>query len=273
MTTLEKYKDTILKYLPVHEIYTWLYNHNGQAIQMVHLQVPDKHKMSISQQKCARLLAKESNIHFSFNARQEIQAWINEGFGRFHLIYQPHNRIYQAADAPTTLFVPDWDAQVLIEQTSTFIAKYKNKIQAFLDGYHFYYSQQNYSHGAFMLHQAFELSLRIAQKLITGEEKKCHSLKQNIDFFKPFDTHIATLYQDPSDLHAINTLTESYTQARYKHNYDIDPIKIDRCESILQKVLKSINLYEYQLYEEIKQKETSPNEVINPPKKSSNHGK
>ncbi|ULT28762.1 hypothetical protein KUH03_21215 [Sphingobacterium sp. E70] len=113
--------------------------------------------------------------------------------GRTSLIYQSENRIYQNPAQEIPLVLPQYTPAEVIERTRSYIDQEKSKIRSFIDGHFFYLDSNNHAHAAFMLHQAIELSLRTAEKLLLNDERKSHSLRGTIAHLKTFDAKLAKL--------------------------------------------------------------------------------
>jgi len=188
---------------------------------------------------------------FTFYNTKEVQSRINDGLGRLHLNCQSRNQIYVNPEPINTVILPNLSIEQLLEQTRAYIKREKDKIIAFMEGYHLYFDKETYTNAAFMLHQALEISLRTAQKLLLGVEERSHSLKQNIDFFQPYDLTLANLLTSKEEEQAINRLTESYTGSRYKNNFVLDLQKIAFCKDIADRTFAWIEDYEQELLLEI----------------------
>ena len=253
-TELEKHFETIFNYFIVDEIFLWTYNRNGIAQTIVQVHTHNKQRSSTLRERCERALRPTEGYHFSFYNTKEVQSRINDGLGRLHLNCQPKNRIYVNPEPINTIILPDISIEQLLEQTRDYIKREKDKIIAFMEGYNLYYSKENYPNAAFMLHQTLEISLRVAQKLLLGVEERSHSLKQNIDFFRPYDTILSTLISNKEEEQAINRLTESYTGSRYKNNFTMELEKIEFCKTIADRILLWIADYERELLQEIEEK-------------------
>lgn len=253
-TELEKHFETIFNYFIVDEIFLWTYNRNGIAQTIVQVHTHNKQRSSTLRERCERALRPTEGYHFSFYNTKEVQSRINDGLGRLHLNCQPKKRIYVNPEPINTIILPDLSIEQLLEQTRDYIKREKDKIIAFMEGYNLYYSKENYPNAAFMLHQTLEISLRVAQKLLLGVEERSHSLKQNIDFFRPYDTILSTLISNKEEEQAINRLTESYTGSRYKNNFTMELEKIEFCKTIADRILLWIADYERELLQEIEEK-------------------
>ncbi|MFD2554346.1 HEPN domain-containing protein [Sphingobacterium tabacisoli] len=259
--TLESNFEIIFKHLTVDEIFLWTYNRNGIVQTIVQVHTHNKQRSSTLRERCQRALQPMEDHYFTFYNTKEVQSRINDGLGRLYLNCQSRNRIYVNPEPINTVILPVLSSDELLEQTRAYIKREKDKITAFMEGYHLYYSKENYPNAAFMLHQALEISLRVAQKLLLGVEERSHSLKQNIDFFRPYDSVLSTLISTKEEEQAINRLTESYTCSRYKNNFTMDLQKIEFCKDITDRTMTWIVDYEEELLQEIEEKLSSIQEL------------
>lgn len=252
-TVLESNFEIIFKHLDVDEVFLWTHKHKDieQRIVQVHIQ---NRNADVRRGRCERSLIELEGYHFTFCNSKEVQTRVNQGLGRLHLICRPENRIYLNPNHKTSIALPNIGTEELLKQTADYIQKEKAKILSFMEGYQMYYDKKSYSNAAFMLHQALEIALRTAQKILMGVEKRSHSLKQNIDFFRPFDAILGNLCNHKTEEQAINRLTESYTGSRYNHNFIIDLQKIEFCKDIADRTLSWIKDYEQELLHEIEEK-------------------
>lgn len=259
--TLESNFEIIFKHLTVDEIFLWTYNRNGIVQTIVQVHTHNKQRRSTLRERCQRAMQPMEDHYFTFYNTKEVQSRINDGLGRLYLNCQSRNRIYVNPEPINTVILPEISSDELLEQTRAYIKREKDKITAFMEGYHLYYSKENYPNAAFMLHQALEISLRAAQKLLLGVEERSHSLKQNIDFFRPYDPVLSMLISTKEEEQAINRLTESYTCSRYKNNFTMDLQKIEFCKDIADRTMTWIVDYEEELLQEIEEKLSSIQEL------------
>lgn len=254
---LESNFEIIFKHLTVDEIFLWTYSRNGIVQTIIQVHTHNKQRSSTLRERCARALLPMEGYFFTFYNTKEVQSRINDGLGRLYLNCQPKNRIYVNPNPINTVILPEISSDELLEQTREYIKREKDKITAFMDGYHLYYSKGNYPNAAFMLHQTLEISLRVAQKLLLGVEDRSHSLKQNINFFRPYDSVLSNLISTKEEEQATNRLTESYTGSRYKNNFIMELQKIEFCKDIADRILLWITDYEQELLQEIEEKFSS----------------
>lgn len=250
-TTLESNLEIIFKHLTVDEIFRWTYHRNGIEQTIIQVHTHNKQRSRTLRERCERALQPMEGHHFTFYNTKEVQSRINDGLGRLHLNCQSRNQIYVNPEPINTVILPNLSIEQLLEQTRAYIKREKDKIIAFMEGYNLYFDKENYTNAAFMLHQALEISLRTAQKLLLGVEERSHSLKQNIDFFQPYDLTLANLLTSKEEEQAINRLTESYTGSRYKNNFVLDLQKIAFCKDIADRTFAWIEDYEQELLLEI----------------------
>lgn len=255
--TLASNLEIIFKHFTVDEVFLWTYKRHGIIQHIVQVHTHNKQRSRTLRERCERLLTKMEDHQFKFYNTREVQSRINDGLGCLYLNCLPGNRIYLNPEHKNTVALPPLTASALAEQTEAYIKKEKDKIIAFMEGYHLYYGKDIYTNAAFMLHQALEISLRVAQKLLLGIEERSHSLKQNIDFFRPYDSVLSTLISTKEEEQAINRLTESYTGSRYRNNFTMDLQKIEFCKDIANRVLVWIVDYKEELLQEIEKKFSS----------------
>ncbi len=249
--TLESNLEIIFKHLTVDEIFRWTYHRNGIEQTIIQVHTHNKQRSRTLRERCERALQPMEGHRFTFYNTKEVQSRINDGLGRLHLNCQSKNQIYVNPEPINTVILPNLRIEQLLEQTRAYIKREKDKIIAFMEGYHLYFDKETYTNAAFMLHQALEISLRTAQKLLLGVEERSHSLKQNIDFFQPYDLTLANLLTSKEEEQAINRLTESYTGSRYKNNFVLDLQKIAFCKDIADRTFAWIEDYEQELLLEI----------------------
>lgn len=253
-TPLESNLEIIFKHLTVDEIFRWTYHRNGIEQTIIQVHTHNKQRSRTLRERCERALQPIEDHRFTFYNTKEVQSRINDGLGRLHLNCHPSNRIYLHPEYINSIALPSLSKEELVEQTREYIKRETDKIIAFMEGYHLYYDKEMYPNAAFMLHQALEISLRTAQKLLLGVEERSHSLKQNIDFFKPYDPALGNLLTSKEEEQAINRLTESYTGSRYKNNFVLDLQKIAFCKDIADRTFAWIEDYEQELLLEIEEK-------------------
>ncbi|MND74543.1 HEPN domain protein [compost metagenome] len=261
-TELTPIIEAILRVVAVDEIYQWTYAHDGKKYQMLQINLPPNPGIRFAD---ARELVNEAlesypNLYFNLNFVHEIQKKLGQGLGRTYLICQPENRIYHNPTQEIPLVLPNDSAEQIIERSSLYIDKEKTKIRSFIDGYNFYLGHDNHAHAAFMLHQAIELSLKTAESLLKGDEKKSHSLKGNISYLKTFDSKIAKLAVKDQEKKALDKIDEAYIDYRYNHDYTIDKNLLETAYQIAINALNWIYDYSNLLFEEIRE-QLSPEQI------------
>ncbi|SFS70140.1 HEPN domain-containing protein [Sphingobacterium wenxiniae] len=257
MNTLPSDTLTLLtEQLPVDEIFQWTYQRNGKKYSMlhIHLQPEPGIRFNDARETCENILANEKNLHFTLYFTKEIQKEIELGAARFYLICQPSNRIYQNPNPKSAIQLPEISAADLSLQATAYINKEVEKIQSFINGYSFYLVNNNCAHAAFMLHQALELSCRTAQKLLSGDEKKSHSIKSNIAFLKVFDSKLGKLGSTTTRGAALAKLDESYIAFRYEQDFCMGRAPLECCYQITCKALEWITKYSTIFLQEIQNK-------------------
>ncbi|WP_164110963.1 MULTISPECIES: hypothetical protein [Sphingobacterium] len=194
MTTTPKSNfEIIFKHLTVNDIFLCTYSRNGITQTIVQRHIHNKQRSRTLRERSQRTLRPMKGHYFTFHNTRNVQSRIDDGLGRLHLHCQLGNHIYLNPEHVNALPLTYLNIEDLMEQTREYIKREKDKIIAFMEGYHLYYDKEIYSNAAFMLHQALEIALRKAHKLLLGVEERTYSLKQNIDFFKPYDPRLGSL--------------------------------------------------------------------------------
>ncbi|WP_104383641.1 HEPN domain-containing protein [Sphingobacterium sp. HMA12] len=261
-TELTPIIEAILRAIAVDEIYLWLFDHDGKKYQMLQINLSSNSATRFDKARSLinKAIGNYPNLYFNVHLPREIQKKIDQGLGRTHLICQTGNRIYQNPAQETRLVVPNDSAQQVIEKTEVYINKEKSKIRSFIDGHFFYLDSNNRSHAAFMLHQAIELSLRTAENLLISDEKKSHSLKENINYLKTFDSKLAKLADTEDKKRALSKIEKAYIDYRYNHDYTIDEGLLETAYQIAINALNWIYDYSNLLAKEIREK-LSPKQI------------
>lgn len=97
------------------------------------------------------------------------------------------------------------------------------KIRAFREGTDFYYDKEDYPQAAFMLHQSLEIAFRLAEILVTGKEKICHSIAEHQKYVRDFIPRLGILF-DPGneeENRLLQLLDHAYKEVRYGYDYQI----------------------------------------------------
>lgn len=255
-TELTPIIEAILRTIVVDEIYHWTYDHDGKKYQMLRINRLSNTAIRYIDPLGAinKIIKNHPDLYVKIHFTHEIQEKLDQGFGRTYLIYQSENRIYQNPVQEIPLVLPQYTPAEIIEKTRSYIDQEKSKIRSFIDGHFFYLDSNNHAHAAFMLHQAIELSLRTAEKLLLNDERKSHSLKGTIGHLKTFDSKLAKLIDSEEEKKALEKIDDAYVGYRYNQDYAIDKNLLETAYQIAIKALNWIYDYSNLLFEEIREK-------------------
>lgn len=248
--------EAIVRAVAVDEIYQWTFDHDGKKYHMLQINLSSNSGSRFDRARTFinKAIENYSNIYFNIHFPREIQKKIDQGLGRTYLICRPENRIYQNPKLETVLTLPSDSVEQIINQTRLYIDKETTKIRSFIDGYNFYREHKDYSHAAFMLHQALELSLRTAENLLISDEKKSHSLKGNINYLKTFDSRLTKLVDTDEKKRALKKIEKAYIDYRYNQDYSVEESLLVTAYEIAINALNWIYDYSNILFKEIKEK-------------------
>lgn len=238
----------------VEEIYHWVYHRNSKHYNMlqVHVNNCGDSSLSAARQHCASLVKELQNVFIIVCYAKDIQSKITLGLARAHLICQPHNLIYQHPEVEVAMNVRKLSVSQVVKQHNAYLTKELSKIRSFEDGYHFYCALQHPEQSAFMLHQMLELSLRLAQDLLVGKDKRTHCLRTLQDCLKRYDSTLGNLYgKQQEEQEALSKLDEAYAGMRYQQGYEIDPQTIQKGYEVAAQVLQWVEAYRLELEKEI----------------------
>ncbi|MFU1857862.1 HEPN domain-containing protein [Sphingobacterium sp. NGMCC 1.201703] len=255
-TELTPIIEAILRAIAVDEIYHWTYDHDGKKYQILQI-----NRLSNTAIRCIdplgainKIIKNHPDLYVKIHFTHEIQKKLDQGLGRTYLIYQSENRIYQNPVQEIPLVLPKYAPAEVIERTRSYIDQEKSKIRSFIDGHFFYLDSNNHAHAAFMLHQAIELSLRTAEKLLLNDERKSHSLRGTIAHLKTFDSKLAKLIDSEEGKKALEKIDEAYVGYRYNQDYTINKSLLETAYQIAINALNWIYGYSNLLFEEIREK-------------------
>lgn len=255
-TELTPIIEAILRAIAVDEIYQWTYTNDGKKYQILQI-----NRLSNTAIRCIdplsainKIIKNHPDLYVKIHFTHEIQKKLDQGLGRTYLIYQSENRIYQNPAQEIPLVLPQYTPAEIIEKTRLYIDQEKSKIRSFIDGHFFYLDSNNHAHAAFMLHQAIELSLRTAEKLLLNDERKSHSLRGTIEHLKTFDSKLAKLIDSEEEKKALEKIDDAYVGYRYNQDYTIDKSLLETAYQIAINALNWIYDYSNLLFEEIREK-------------------
>lgn len=247
--------------LPIHieEIYQWTYQRDGKKFQILHIQVQPQGKMQMGVIRGIfnRTVAEYTDIYFTLYYTKEVQQMIDQGLGRFFLICQPENRVYQCEGLAKTIHLPRLSPSEVADKSLAYIEGEKQKAHSFLEGYLFYMEHKKYAQAAFMLHQTLELLLRAILMMLTGDEKHTHCHFEIIAHLKVFDSKFAWLNKKDKYRAALGKLGDAYRSSRYQQGFQISKVHLERVHELYEEVLTWLDEYQMGLVQEIK-KQLSP---------------
>jgi len=261
-TELTPIIEAILRTIVVDEIYQWTHDHDGKKYQMLRINRLLNAGVRYIDPLAAinKIIKNHPDLYVKIHFTHEIQKKIDQGLGRTYLIYQSENRIYKNPAQEIPLVLPQYTPAEIIEKTRSYIEKEKSKIRSFIDGHFFYLDSNNHAHAAFMLHQAIELSLRTAEKLLLNDDRKSHSLRGTIGYLKPFDSKLAKLIDSEEEKNALEKIDDAYVGYRYNQDYTIDKSLLETAYQIAINALNWIYDYSNLLFEEIRE-QLSPEQI------------
>ncbi|PUV23376.1 HEPN domain-containing protein [Sphingobacterium athyrii] len=257
-TELTPIIEAILRAIAVDEIYQWTYTCDGKKYQMLQI-----NRLSNTAIRCIdplgainKIIKNHPDLYVKIHFTHEVQKKLDQGLVRTYLIYQSENRIYQNPAQEIPLLLPQYTPAEIIEKTRSYIDQEKSKIRSFIDGHFFYLDSKNHAHAAFMLHQAIELSLRTAEKLLLNDDRKSHSLRGTIGYLKTFDSKLAKLIDSEDEKKALEKIDDAYIGYRYNQDYTIDESLLETAYQIAINALNWIYDYSNLLFEEIREQLT-----------------
>lgn len=255
-TELTPIIEAILRAIAVDEIYQWTYTNDGKKYQILQINRLSNTAIRYIDPLGAinKIIKNHPDLYVKIHFTHEIQKKLDQGLGRTYLIYQSENRIYQNPAQEIPLVLPQYTPAEIIEKTRLYIDQEKSKIRSFIDGHFFYLDSNNHAHAAFMLHQAIELSLRTAEKLLLNDERKSHSLRGSIEHLKTFDSKLAKLIDSEEEKKALEKIDDAYVGYRYNQDYTIDKSLLETAYQIAINALNWIYDYSNLLFEEIREK-------------------
>lgn len=245
----------LTKRFQIDEIYQWTYHRNGKKYQMlqIHIQPRGRTQMVESRKVIGRIVAEYADVHFSLYYTKEVQRMVDQGLGRFFLICQPENRVFQREDLEEGIRLPKFSPAEIANKTMTYIEAERQKSQAFLEGYHFYLERKNYTQASFMLHQALELTFRVILVMLTGDEKHTHCHFEIIAHLKVFDSKFTWLNKKDMYRESLRKLNEAYSSSRYDQGFQVGKGQLDVVFQLYEEILTWLDEYQVDVIQEIKQ--------------------
>ncbi|MFD1769115.1 HEPN domain-containing protein [Sphingobacterium suaedae] len=245
--------DAILNVVVVDEIYQWIYARDGKKYQMLHIHLPPQAGLRFvdARELVESAVGSHPNLHVTVHFTHEVQKRLDEGLSRVHLICRVENRIYQNPVRSQPLALRRNTVDDIVEKGVQYMEAEKTKIQSFVDGYTFFRESKNFGHAAFMLHQAIELALRTAENLLRGDALKSHSLKNNIDYLRTFDSKLGKLADKPEERRALEKIDAAYVDYRYGQDFVIEEGLLTVASQIAQQALHWLETYQACLHAEV----------------------
>lgn len=137
-------------------------------------------------------------------------------------------------------------AQALAASRKRFSAEL-DKVRAFREGAAFFTEKEDYPQAAFMWHQAVELAYRLAELLVMGKEKICHSIAGHQKYIQEFSPELATLFnpEDEKESALLQLLDQAYKGVRYGKDYRVTKTQLDvmadKAETLQERVQQLFN--------------------------------
>lgn len=238
----------------VEEIYHWLYQRDGKRYNMlqVHVNRCDEKTICIARRHCASLEKELSSVQIIACVTKDVETKIEQGSAKSSLICQQQNLIYQHPEVQTSIKAAPLEANQLIESHAAYLREEIEKIKSFEDGYYFYAHGKQPKQAAFMLHQMIELTLRLAQDLLIGKEKRTHSLRELQKELKCYDSILGALFTKGNlDQITLNKLDEAYSTVRYEQGFTIDAQHLEKGHEIAKIALGWVDTYREEMNKDI----------------------
>ncbi|MBK1441872.1 hypothetical protein JHJ32_17870 [Parapedobacter sp. ISTM3] len=195
----------------------------------------------------------EYRCHVAFP--DEVNRKIKQGNMRATLICQPDKLVFEHPDVGIRIQLPAVDFEMWCEQAKVHFDKEVSKIDAFAEGYAFYLNKANYGQAAFMLHQVIEQGYRAAENLVMGKEKISHSLRNHQEYIAPFCPELGALFEKPHELSILGKLDESYSSARYDHDFSVSKEDLAIAGNKSKELLAYLTAFNRDLLDEIQRRQ------------------
>ncbi|WP_270089254.1 hypothetical protein [Sphingobacterium sp. SYP-B4668] len=187
--------------------------------------------------------------HLSYS--KEMQMELNRGNIRLASIFRLKNEIYRNPNADQIIDVVEMDKETLLHKSYGALQEEFTKINAFGDGFELYMRQENYAQASFMLHQVLELGYRLAERIIIGQVKASHSIKNHQLFVHPHAQEIGELFINEEEILILFKLDESYKAARYDFGFTLEKAELDLAYAKAQILILFIEQQHQKLVDEI----------------------
>ncbi|PPL00903.1 hypothetical protein [Parapedobacter indicus] len=226
----------------VNQLYILLRNSVGQGIVSARALC----NLAVSEKPAYR-------CHVAFP--DEVNRKIKQGNMRATLICQPDKLIFEHPEVHTRIQLPEVDYGAWCRQAKAHFAKEVSKIDAFAEGYSFYVNKENYGQAAFMLHQVIEQGYRAAENLVMGKEKISHSLRNHQEYIAPFCPELGVLFEKQHELSIMGKLDESYSSARYDHDFSMSKEDLTIAANKGKELLAYLTAFNRDLLDEIQRRQ------------------
>ncbi|SEL83720.1 HEPN domain-containing protein [Parapedobacter koreensis] len=202
----------------------------------------------------------EYRCHVTFP--DEVNRKIKQGNMRATLICQPDKLVFEHPEVSLRVQLPEVDYAVWCGQAKEHFDKEVSKIDAFAEGYAFYLNKANYGQAAFMLHQVIEQGYRAAENLVMGKEKISHSLRNHLEYIAPFCPELGALFEKQHELSVLGKLDESYSSARYDHDFSMSKEDLTIAAKKGKELLAYLTAFNRDLLDEIQRRQVEEGQVV-----------
>jgi|GEM_PF-831935 len=254
----------ITENLLIDQIYLHPYTIQGKQVNQLYVLLRNAAGQGIVSARalCNLAVAEKPQYRCYVSFPEDINRKIKQENMRATLICHPDKLVFEHPEIDTRIQLPRIDYNVWYGQAERYFEKELAKINAFEEGYAFYLNKANYGQAAFMLHQVIEQGYRAAENLVMGKEKISHSLRNHQEYIAPFCPELGVLFEKPHELSILVKLDESYSSARYDHNFSMSKEGLVTAANKEKELLAYLTAFNQDLLEEIRQRQQSGNECI-----------
>lgn len=192
----------------------------------------------------------------------EVNRKIKQGNMRATLICQPDKLVFEHPEVNIRVQLPEVDYGAWCRQAKEHFDKEVSKIDAFAEGYSFYVTKANYGQAAFMLHQVIEQGYRAAENLVMGKEKISHSLRNHQEYIAPFCPELGALFEKQHELSILGKLDESYSSARYDHDFSMSKEDLAIAANKGKELLAYLTAFNRDLLDEIQRRQAEEGQAV-----------
>jgi len=193
---------------------------------------------------------------------KDVQSELDRGNILLNHVFRPEHEIYRNPDTPVVLTSQDLKPDAFIQKAERAIEEELGKIHAFADGFDLYMRRENYAQASFMLHQVLELGYRLAEKIIIGQAKLSHSIRNHQLFIHPHAPQIGKLFESEEEVLILFKLDQAYKDARYDLGYHLSKQELEVAHAKSQVLLQHIQQQRQLLSEELLQHCPSPSHTV-----------